>query len=259
MNITKVIMVRSLRKTVARTCLPIDGGIRAAITALIEDGDIILQLGSGKGDLRLLKKYTLFCIEDKIDRIGLSKKINYVHAPLNTLPNSKVRWYDISILEKHIPSSYDLLLVNGPGDYYGRSGMLENLYLFKDNIPIIVANTIREHESDIAREIAFKMNRPLYTFWNFSVISPNLISRENVAIIQREAIRVLEQQKPEYISEYFTSHNTSRPIDRSEWHSKIRELRGDKNELKILKNSFSLKIGRFITYPFRITIGFWKK
>jgi hypothetical protein len=236
----------------SRNHWPIGGGIRSAIEQLIPEGATILELGSGDGTKQLAQKYTIWSIEHDEKWVGYCDLANYIHAPIISLLDGNIQWYDPSILEVSIPASYDLILIDGPPGKYGREGILENFHLFRTDVPIIIDDTIRNHEANIAREMAYKLNRPLYVFWNFSIIVPNLLSKTQVATIQREAIRGLEREDDTYLERYFSSAETIIHPNRSEWHKFIGKIIDHTKNVERIKSSYSYRIGRFVTYPFRI-------
>ena len=57
--------------------------------------------------------------------------------------------------EPDMPKDYQLILVDGPSGKSGRSGLLANISLFRYDVPIILDDTIRSDEANIARELAF--------------------------------------------------------------------------------------------------------
>ena len=236
----------------------IGGGIRSAISQLVHEGAVIVELGSGYGTKKLVKKYVVWSIENDEEWVGFCKDANYIHAPIIKSEDGKEQWYDASIIKANLPSSYDLILVDGPPGKFGREGLLSNFNLFRTDVPIIIDDTIRDQEAKIARELAYKLNRPLYTFWNFSIIAPDLLSKSQVATIQREAIRVLEQEEQSYLEHFFSSPEPIRNLDRSEWHHRLAEYKLPSNKMDIIKSSWSWKIGRLITFPARMLFAPFK-
>ena len=236
----------------------IGGGIRSAISQLVEEGAVIVELGSGYGTRKLVEKYTVYSIENDEDWVDFCEESNYIHAPITRTADGKEQWYDTSIIQANLPSTYDLILVDGPPGKIGRGGLLTNFNLFRTDVPIIIDDTIRDEEAKIARELAYKLNRPLYTFWNFSIIAPDLLSKSQVATIQREAIRVLEQEEQSYLEHFFSSPEPVRDFDRSEWHHRLTEYKSPNDKLDTIKSSWTWRIGRLITFPVRMLIAPFK-
>jgi len=237
----------------------IGGGVRSAINELVHDGAVVVELGSGYGTKKLVEKYIVWSIESDEKWIGFCEGANYIHAPIAKSSDGKKQWYDASIIKSQLPDSYDLILVDGPAGNYGREGLLSNFNLFRTDVPIIIDDTIRTQEAKLARELAYKLNRPLYTFWNFSIISPDLLSKFQVATIQREAIQVLEKEEQGYLEHFFSSSEPILGPDRSEWHNRLIDYKLPTNEVDIIKSSWSWKIGRMITFPFRIGLNLFQK
>jgi len=237
----------------------IGGGIRAAIAQLVPKGSTILELGSGSGTKQLAEKYTMWSIEHDEKWIGHCNIANYIFAPITTLSDGNTQWYDPTILANLIPENYDLILVDGPPGKYGREGFILHHDLFRTDVPIVIDDTIRKEEAEIARELAYKLNRPLYVFWNFSVIVPNLLSKPQVAAIQREATRVLEKEEKKYLERYFSYPEPIRMPDRSEWHNMIRENRNFEKELENVKSSVSYRLGLLLTFPLRMILNFLRR
>lgn len=113
----------------------------------------ILELGSGTGSIELAKLYNLYSVEHDKKWLNLTKKSNYIYAPI------KNGWYDIDILKKKLPKEYDLILVDGPPGNIGREGFLKNLKLFNTNVPIIIDDSNRLNESIIFEELVSKLGR----------------------------------------------------------------------------------------------------
>jgi hypothetical protein len=242
---------------------PIDLGILTAIRQLIAKEATIVELGSGNGTNRLVEEYKVYSIEDDEKWIGYCEGTNYIHAPLKNyqLNHGIISWYDRDIISEYIPQNYDLILVDGPSGKKGRDGLLANLNLFRTDVPFVIDDTLRNHECQIAREMAFLLNRPLYVFWNFSIIPSHSLSKEQVAYIQKEALRVLDEEDEKYLKNYFSiptellekDFDSLDEIILTGKKNKLERVRleASRRRLKKIENSFSLKIGRFFTSPFR--------
>ena len=249
---------------------PIDLGVLTAIRQLAKPDSTIVELGSGNGTNRLVAEYTVYSVEDDEKWIGYCEGSNYIHAPLINLDDSEepIRWYDPEILRNSLPESYDLILIDGPAGKKGRSGILTNLDLFKTDVPYVIDDTLRDHECRVAREMAFLLNRPLYVFWNFSIITPILLTEEQVARIQRAALQVLKDEEPPYLQSYFTEISPVTPNDPLEWTTIITEsnehrlrtasLEAKSRKLSKLESSTSLRIGLLLTLPFRFVLNLVK-
>jgi len=115
----------------------------------IPTGSIILELGSGEGTGILSKYYTMYSVEH--DKQWLNKyKSNYIHAPLiNDL------WYDPQILVKNLPVKYDLLLVDGLPTSRRRLLFWDNRHIFNLSVPIILDDTVRPEEREVAMKFKY--------------------------------------------------------------------------------------------------------
>ena len=229
---------------------PIDKGVFGAIKLLAEKGSTIVELGSGTGTNLLAAEYIVYSVEDNEEWMGHCDDANYIYAPLVELESDKsLRWYDSEVLQNSLPKEYSLLLIDGPLGANGRDGLLENLNLFRTDIPIVIDDTIRDHECRIAREMAFLLNRPLYVFWNFSVIATNPLPEETIAKIQWGALRVLENESEQYIKRHFKRKTTFMPINTSLWRQFGLDSQSDRKRIEMIESSFTWRIGRMITRP----------
>ena len=77
------------------------------------------------------------------------------------------------------------------------AGLLANLDIFRKDVPFLIDDTLREHEChEIMQEKwPHLLDRPLYVFWNFSIIAPDFLPVEKIARIQKAALQVLESFK----------------------------------------------------------------
>ena len=121
----------------------------------IVQGSSILEFGSGVGSIELSKKYQLISIEHDSKWIGLSSG-TYIHAEIiqNQVSNkySEVGWYDIEKLQ-NLPSYVDLILIDGPPGDIGRSGILHFLNELPECTWIIIDDTDRLKEKNLAEQI----------------------------------------------------------------------------------------------------------
>ncbi len=243
---------------------PIDLGVLAAVKQLIPPESTILELGSGEGTNLLTQQYSVYSVEDDIEWVGYCAESTYIHCPLieTDYKGSTASWYDADILAKNLPEDYQLILVDGPSGKSGRFGLLANISLFRNDVPIIIDDTIRSEEASIARELAFLLNRPLYTFWNFSIITPVILSNLQIAKIQHAALNVLTKEEDKYLLSYFSRCDRTTDFGLSYYDNVVAEelrlqtelisLRLSKSRLDSIERSYSLMLGRFFTAPFRV-------
>lgn len=115
-------------------------------------GSTIVECGSGWASGELSRYYTVYSIEH--DKRWLDKyDTHYIYAPL------KGRWYDAITLQKALPDSYDFILVDGPPWQVGRAGFLQNISLFKNDVPIVVDDVHIEPVYDMMVSVAQKLGR----------------------------------------------------------------------------------------------------
>ncbi len=123
------------------------------ILSILPKNSTILEFGSGWGSGQLSKHYTVYSIEH--DKHWINRyNTHYIYAPI------KNQWYDIEVLKKELPKSYDLILIDGPPGNIGRYPFYVNLSLFKTNVPLIVDDTNRPEEYKLITDVAKKLNRP---------------------------------------------------------------------------------------------------
>lgn len=238
---------------------PIGRGVRSAILQLIDEEAVVVELGSGDGTKWLTERYDVWSVEHNEEWIGLCDKSKYIHAPIITLEDGKTEWYNPAILQENLPVNYDLLLVDGPPGTFGRQGLLEQFHLFRTDVPIIIDDTIRTEEAEIARELAYKLSRPLYVFWNFSIISPKPLSSKQISKIQSDAIGVLQEEDETYLKRYFKSPALYKVPNKEDWGRLYKEYKLESTKLERIINSWSYRIGRFITYPIRTMVQFFQR
>jgi len=120
----------------------------------IPDGSTIVELGSGTGTKELVKKYKVFSIEHDVKWVNLVSESNYIFAPLID------GWYDVSIVKNKLPKEYDLVIVDGP-IRKDRINFIKNYQLFKTDIPIIIDDTNRNDDKEMAILLSDKLGKEL--------------------------------------------------------------------------------------------------
>ena len=113
----------------------------------IRRGATILELGSGVGSSELGKVFDMVCVENNPEYVGKFPNINYIHAPLKDYGN--YNWYDIEAVKDQLPSSYDLLIVDGPLGSIGRKPFRKHKELFRLDVPIMIDDISRKDEHDL--------------------------------------------------------------------------------------------------------------
>lgn len=138
----------------------------------------ILEIGAGKGTVILGNIFpSVMAIEHNPKYLNLSKKVDYIHAPLVEYKDKYFRdathWYDTSKLQC-LPI-FDAIIVDGPEGKHGRGGFFTNIELFKA-ILYIFDDTHRLWDFRLAGKVAdyFGVKFETYTDglrW-FSVVEP---------------------------------------------------------------------------------------
>lgn len=111
-----------------------------------------MELGSGPASELLALDYEVCSVEHDKKYVGMIDTVEYIYAPIVD------GWYDL----ESVPE-YDLLLVDGPPGRIGRSGILDNLYLFDLSKPVIVDDTHRKEEQKIAHVISDRKDSGVMT------------------------------------------------------------------------------------------------
>lgn len=109
----------------------------------------ILELGSGWASGEISRYYNLWSIEHNGDFMN-KYNTNYVLAPL------KDGWYDKEIVKNHLEKmghSYKLILIDGP-DSNNRWKIMENLNLFKWNVPVVIDDYQESNVKDWSDKLA---------------------------------------------------------------------------------------------------------
>jgi hypothetical protein len=123
----------------------------------IKFGSTILELGSGYGTEILSKSYKIYSIEQNSDWLDKFDS-EYIYAPIED------GFYCKESL-KSIPKIYDLLIIDGPTKSSGgRLGIIDNLEYFYLECPILIDDTNRQDELDIANFLSVLTKRKVKTF-----------------------------------------------------------------------------------------------
>jgi hypothetical protein len=97
--------------------------------------------------------------------------------------------------------------------------------------------------------MAYLLNRPLYVFWNFSVIAVEALPAEKVARIQCAALQILETEESLYLESHFSRITPITPIDPEEWKLSVERTSADRRRLESIESSWAYRIGCLITLP----------
>jgi len=137
------------------------------IIKILPEGKTILELGSGEGTARLVEHYTVYSVENFEPIVNIYHN-NYIYVPLVPFSDPKHpqsnMWYDPEVLKKKLPSSYDLIFVDGPAGWYGRGGFDFYIDLFRKDVPIVFDDVNRARDFAIMDSVAKKLNRKYRDF-----------------------------------------------------------------------------------------------
>lgn len=142
------------------------------ILANIPQGSCILELGSGSVSTQHLSKhYRMVSVEDNAGFVGKFES-HYIHAP------NIGGWYDVSVLRRELSKvdPYRLLLVDGPSGSISRMGLMGNLSLFNLDAVIIIDDTWRPVEKQMAAMLSQMLGRPAVDYVQFTVIPARISS-----------------------------------------------------------------------------------
>ena len=122
----------------------------------IPKGSTIIEFGSGHGSLRLAKRYDVHSVEHDAAWLGLAP-VTYLHAPIVPNPtsseNSELGWYDPDMLQGRLPRYANLLIIDGPPEKFGRSGLIGNIDLIPKGIKILLDDYNRSKEKKLAEAL----------------------------------------------------------------------------------------------------------
>ena len=119
----------------------------------------LLEFGSGRATEVFSKYYTVYSVEENSEWLNKYNS-NYIHAPI------KNGWYDREVLEKKLPSKYDVILIDGPtspeslGRLNIRKEFLTNIDLFNTDAVIFVDDIHREAEASLLTSLSEILGRP---------------------------------------------------------------------------------------------------
>jgi hypothetical protein len=147
-------------------------------------GSNIVELGSGHGSSRLSQNYQLWSIEHDEEWLNVSMG-TYIHAEIIPFSKNGIEghWYDAEKIKKALPTSYALLIIDGPPSTIGRNGVLAFQEIFNWDCYILVDDTHRPQDRIIADELSTQksLNQIHFTEYfeqtdtnrEFIILSPN--------------------------------------------------------------------------------------
>jgi hypothetical protein len=180
------------------------------------DNPIIVEFGSGNGTEKLATLGTVYSVEHNPEWILDFNEVQYIHAPLvniDPVPSfNHSQWYDANCVFELLPEKYDFILVDGPPGNIGRSGLLYHLNRMPVNCIWVIDDTLRSDESRLADHIALHGSMCHYRFWNFSLLTPAPITKENHEIIKNASIATLQDESAGRIKQFYPGYQISEVI-----------------------------------------------
>jgi|TARA_R110000822_G_scaffold363_3_gene1593 hypothetical protein len=150
----------------------------------LDKGKTILELGSGYGTtVRLSEHFTMISVENQPEwQNKFSENSKYINVGNKNYDKGETTWWDKDSekfevydgFEKYdtgwynpdellpqLPSKdkYNMIIIDGPGGWLGRSGFLKYIDYFNTNVPILVDDIQREQEFLLLQKISEKVNR----------------------------------------------------------------------------------------------------
>ena len=195
------------KSIIKKTNWSICDGVLEAVRSLVDEKSVILEFGSGMGSRSLAEICTIFSVEHDERFLDIHESVNYIHAPLTDIEPlwefNENKWYNSEAIRKNLPGKIDLVIVDGPPEKYGRSGLLHHLDMFDENCIWIIDDVLREKDQKLANYISFEFDYIQYRFWNFSILSKSSLSGDILDTIQNAAINSKYNMSKKYVSLYY--------------------------------------------------------
>ena len=136
------------------------------IVQVLPINSVVLEFGSGHISTKKLSKfYKVYSIEHDVNYLNIYNA-TYIHAPI------KNGWYDdFEIRQANIPDFVDLILIDGPNEHIGRNGILKFLDLIPKANYLVIDDTNRLAEFNLALSLSNLLGGKFKIFKNFIVIS----------------------------------------------------------------------------------------
>ena len=182
-------------------------GVLEAVFQLTTDQSSILEFGSGFGSKLISEQRNITCVEHNQRFVNLFDGVNYIHAPLvsvRPLDDFRgTRWYDVEEITARLPDKIDMIIIDGPPQNIGRSGILHNLGRFSETPLWIIDDVHREEEQRLANYISFHFSMVQYRFWNFSILSCKSIPTEIIENILKVSNAIASNEDEEYLNRFY--------------------------------------------------------
>ena len=200
------IISKSIKK---KTSWSIGEGILEAVRNLLTKKSNILELGSGIGSKSLAEICSVHSVEHDSRFLNIHDSVNYINSPLVEIKPfgefGDTKSYDFNMIDNDLLKNIDMVIVDGPPENYGRSGLLHNLEMFNDNCIWIVDDVLRTKDQKLANYIALYFKLIQYRFWNFSILIKNPIEYEMLQKINSKSLEELNSKSVTYMKNYYPS------------------------------------------------------
>lgn len=187
----------------------LDEGVLEAVRQLANKDSIILEFGSGLGSQSLSEICTVYSIEHDERFLNKYESVNYIHAPLidiEPLPEfGESKWYDLEIIKLNLPPKIDIIIVDGPPEKYGRSGLIRYLQTFSDVKIWFIDDVLRTKDQKLSNIISIKNNLYHYRFWNFSILAKAPVRSDVIQSVYSVTQKIYENKSSLYIKNYYPS------------------------------------------------------
>ena len=200
------IISKSIKK---KTSWSIGEGILEAVKNLLTKESNILELGSGIGSKSLAEICNVYSVEHDSRFLNIHDSVNYINSPLVEIKPfgefGDTKSYNFNMIDNDLLKTIDMVIVDGPPENYGRSGLLHNLEMFNDNCIWIVDDVLRTKDQKLANYIALHFRLIQFRFWNFSILIKNPIEHEMLQKINSKSLEELNSKSETYMKNYYPS------------------------------------------------------
>ena len=176
--------------------VPTVGGKNASLGEMLSEMNSI-GVNVPSGFALKTNAYQSFLSENKLESV-IKKTLAIKEFKQN-------QWYDQNEIRGKLPEKIDLIIIDGPPDNIGRSGILHNLDMFSSDSIWIIDDVLRTKDQKLANYIALHFKLIQYRFWNFSILIKNPIENETLQKINSKSLEELNSKSETYMKNYYPS------------------------------------------------------
>ena len=136
-----------------------------AIDVVVErlsEGATIVEMGSGDGTLALLQRgFNVVSVEHDPDWASIHPGtciLTSIEPCASSEAHGEAGWYVLDENDNRFPPKFELLLVDGPPGWIGRSGLLGHEWLINRATNILIDDTDRMAEEQLAAQVQSMTN-----------------------------------------------------------------------------------------------------